>query len=106
MRNVDAKTLAQNILHDLKSLRALWNYIFLLIYLWVVAYLVLYHAETCGNTVVMTTGGLVGTIFTGYVFSTHMDRRIDAATPKPCADAAYAAEAGGFPQEAPGDDNG
>ena len=102
-RNVDAKTLAQNILHDLKSLRGLWNVVAMILFFWVVIYLVLYHAETCGNTIVMTTGGLTGTIFTGYVFSQHLDRRIDAANQQPLANAVYATEAAGFPQEAEGD---
>ena len=72
-----SKSLAQNMLHDLKSLRSLWNYAFLSLYVWVVSYLVLYHAETCGNSVVYTTGGIVASVFTNYCFFSHADKKLN-----------------------------
>lgn len=69
-------TMAQSVLKDLKSLRALWNYLFLAIYAWVAVYLVLYHADSCGTSVVYTTGGIVGSVFTNYCWSSHMDKRL------------------------------
>lgn len=65
----------RNVVRDLKSLRALWNYIFMALYVWASCYLVLFHAETCGSTVIMSTAGIVSVIFTNYVFSSYMDRK-------------------------------
>ena len=53
---------AENFMRDMKSLKALFNYLFLLLFVWVVVWLVLYHADACGNTVVVTVGGVVTAI--------------------------------------------
>lgn len=65
----------QNLVRDLKSLKSLWNYLILALYTWVCCYLVLFHAETCGTAVVYTTGGLVGTIFTGYILASNAEKK-------------------------------
>lgn len=64
-----------NLVRDLKSMKALWNYLMLMLFTWVCVYSVLYHAETCANTVIMTVGGLVGTIFTGYIWASNAEKK-------------------------------
>lgn len=60
--------LIQNFMRDLKSLRALWNWIYMALYVWVCVWTVLYHPEHI-STVVTVSGSVVGIIFTGYVLS-------------------------------------
>ena len=57
---------AKNLARDIKSLRALWNWIYMSLYLWICVYAVLYHPETI-PTAITVTGGVVSVIFTGYV---------------------------------------
>jgi hypothetical protein len=71
----------ENLMRDFKSIRALWNYLFLALFTWVCVWCVLYHAETCGNTVIVTVGGVVVSIFTNYVWSSHMDKRLTNTVP-------------------------
>lgn len=70
-----------NLMRDLKSLKSLWNYLILMLFTWVVVYLTINHAETCGNTIVMTVGGLVGTIFTGYIWAANAEKKAAARFP-------------------------
>jgi hypothetical protein len=74
-------SLAQNILRDLKSMKSLWNYLFMILFVWVVVWLVVKHAETCGNTAIVTVGSVVTAIFTNYVWSGHMDKRLSMTVP-------------------------
>jgi hypothetical protein len=60
--------LIQNFMRDLKSLRALWNWIYMALFVWVCAWTVLYHPEHI-PTVITVSGSVVGIIFTGYVLS-------------------------------------
>jgi len=60
---------ANNLSRDLRSLRALWNWIFMALFCWINVWGVLYHPEICLNTSIVTTGGLVSAIFGAYVFS-------------------------------------
>lgn len=60
--------LAQNLIRDLKSLRALWNWIYMALYVWICVWTVLYHPNAI-STVVTVTGSVVSVIFTGYVMS-------------------------------------
>jgi len=60
--------LIQNFMRDLKSLRALWNWIYMALYVWVCVWTVLYHPEHI-PTVITVSGNVVGIIFTGYVLS-------------------------------------
>ncbi len=64
-----------NLIRDLKSLKALWNYLMLILFTWVCVYCVLFHATTSANTVIVTVGGLVGTIFAGYVWSSTAEKK-------------------------------
>ena len=104
----DARSLSQSIMRDLKSLKALWNYLFLSLYVFISVWLTLYHADACGNAVVYTTGGIVTAVFTNYCWAHHMDRRLDAENPtsQPVTGATHTSKTAGFPAEAPGDDNG
>jgi len=65
----------ENLLRDLKSLRALWNWIYLALYTWICIWLVLYYAKECGTTVVVTTGSIVSFIFGAYVTSTYLEKK-------------------------------
>lgn len=67
-RKTARSDLAQNIIRDLKSLRALWNWIYMALYVWICVWTVLHHPDTI-PTVVTVTGGVVSVIFSGYVLS-------------------------------------
>jgi hypothetical protein len=60
--------LAQNLLRDFKSLRALWNWIYMALYVWVCVWTVLHHPQHI-PTVLKTTSAVVSIIFSGYVLS-------------------------------------
>lgn len=64
---------AQNLARDLKSLRALWNWLYMALYVWICIYAVLYHPETI-PTAITVTGGVVSVIFTGYVCTKAYER--------------------------------
>lgn len=72
---------ASNFMRDFRSLRALWNWLFLALYTWVVIWGMLYHADACANTIIVTTGGIVSWIFSNYVVSSHMDKRLSKFVP-------------------------
>lgn len=72
---------ATNFVRDLKSLKALWNYLMLMLFTWVCVWCVLYHAKECANTVIVTVGGLVGTIFTGYIWASNAEKRAAQSFP-------------------------
>jgi len=59
---------AQNLMRDLKSLRTLWNWLYMALYAWICIWTVLYHPDAI-STVVTITGGVVSVIFTGYVLT-------------------------------------
>lgn len=60
--------LAKNFIRDLKSLRALWNWVYMALYVWICVWTVLYHPDVIA-TVITVTGGVVSVIFSGYVLS-------------------------------------
>ena len=59
---------ARNVARDMMSLRALWNWIYMALYVWICIWTVLYHPNAI-STVVTVTGSVVSVIFTGYVMS-------------------------------------
>ncbi len=59
---------SRNLARDIKSLRALWNWIYMALYVWICVWTVLYHPNAI-PTVVTVTGSVVSVIFTGYVMS-------------------------------------
>jgi len=67
-RKTARSDLAQNLIRDLKSMRALWNWIYMALYVWICVWTVLYHPNAI-STVVTVTGSVVSVIFTGYVMS-------------------------------------
>jgi hypothetical protein len=67
-RNTARSDLAQNLIRDLKSMRALWNWIYMALYVWICVWSVLRHPDTI-PTVITVTGGVVSVIFSGYVLS-------------------------------------
>lgn len=66
---------ADNLSRDMRSMRALWNIIYLALFAFLCVWAALYHAQNSLNTAIVTTGGLVGTIFTGYVWSKTVEKR-------------------------------
>jgi len=89
---------ATNLMRDLKSIKALWNYLILILFFWVVIFCVLYHGETCGNTAIMTVGTVVTAVFTNYVWAANAEKKAAAQFP------AYAPSTG--PLKTPEDQNG
>jgi len=67
-RAVSQSDFVQNVIRDLKSLKAFWAHAYLLLYAWVCVRAVLHHPEAI-QTVVAVTGGVVSAVFGGYVFS-------------------------------------
>jgi len=64
---------AKNLMRDIKSLRALWNWVYMALYVWICVWTVLYHPDAIA-TVVTVTGGVVSVIFTGYVLTKTYER--------------------------------
>lgn len=58
----------QNLARDIRSLKSLLCWVYCFLYIWV-AWYALTHYPASANTVVMTTGGIVSAVFTGYVFA-------------------------------------
>ena len=69
---------ANNFMDDMRSLRALFNYAYLLLYIFLCVWAALYYAKDSLNTAIMTTGGIVGSIFTVYVWSTTKEKAMGA----------------------------
>jgi len=67
-RKTARSDLAQNLVRDLKSMRALWNWIYMALYAWICVWTVLHHPDAI-PTVVTVTGGVVSVIFSGYILS-------------------------------------
>jgi FtsH-binding integral membrane protein len=71
---------AQNLMRDLKSLRALWNWIYMGLYVCVCVWTVLKHPDYI-PTVISVTGSVVSIIFTGYVLSKAYEKGRNVTTP-------------------------
>jgi len=67
-RKTAKSDLIQNLLRDLKSLRALWNGLYLALYVFLCIWTALHHPEHLA-TAITVTGGVVSVIFTGYVLT-------------------------------------
>ena len=63
------ETFFGTLMRKLKSHRVIWCYIYLGLYVWMSVYAVLNYPASV-NTVVMTTGGLCGTILSIYILGT------------------------------------
>lgn len=59
---------AENAMRDFRSLRALWNWIYLTLYVFLCVWTAFYYPAAL-STAIVTTGTLVGAIFTVYVAS-------------------------------------
>lgn len=70
---IQATDLVQNLLRDLKSLRVLWNYIYMALFVWMDVWTMLYHPAAI-PTALTVTGGVVSVIFTGYVLTTTYEK--------------------------------
>ena len=66
-----------NFARDLRSLRALWNYLYLCLYMFLCVWAALYYGKESLNTAIVTTGGLVSAIFTGYVWSKTKEKAME-----------------------------
>lgn len=60
---------ATNFMRDMKSMQALWNWIYLALYVFLCVYVTIKGIVPAIKVAIATTGGLVGTIFTVYVWS-------------------------------------
>ena len=58
----------ENLARDVKSLRASFNHIYLLLYIWLIWYSVTHYRESA-STAITATAAIVSAIFGGYVFS-------------------------------------
>ena len=67
-RKTARSDLAQNLVRDFKSLRALWNALYLALYVFLCVWTALNHPEHL-STAITATAGVVSVIFTGYVLS-------------------------------------
>lgn len=86
---------ASNLMRDLRSLRALWNWLIFALYTWACVWGVLYYPEIAIKTVIVTTGTLVGAIFTNYVWASYMEKKnINGAKTPPKTPAASAPKGG------------
>ena len=65
-----------NFMDDMRSMRALFNYAYLLLYMFLCVWAAIYYAKTSLNTAIVTTGGIVGTIFSAYVWSTTKEKEM------------------------------
>ena len=74
---------ANNLMKDLRSLRALFNYVYLLLYVFLCVWGALYYAKDSLNTAIVTTGSIVSAIFAAYVWSTTKEKEIGARTVSP-----------------------
>lgn len=66
--------LVQNLIRDLKSLRALWNWLYLALYVFLCVWAALHHPEHL-STALTVTGGIVSVVFTGYIFSKAYEKK-------------------------------
>lgn len=64
----------QNIIRDLKSLRAVWNYFYLALYGFLCIWTALRAPEHL-STAITVTGGIVSVVFTGYVLSKAYEKK-------------------------------
>lgn len=67
-RKTAKSDVVQNLLRDFKSLRALWNWLYMALYAWMCVWTVLHHPDSV-STAITVTGGVVSVIFTGYVLT-------------------------------------
>jgi hypothetical protein len=65
---------ANNLMRDMRSLRALWNWLYLALYIFLCVWTALHYGKEHLGTAIVTTGGIVGTIFTVYVWSTTREK--------------------------------
>jgi len=82
---------AKNLARDFKSLRSLWNWIYMTLYVWTVVMTVLFHPQAI-PTALTVTGSVISVIFTGYVFSKTYEKTRMRNPAIPCAPAAGTSE--------------
>lgn len=76
---------ADNLMRDMRSMKSLFNYLYLALYLFLCVWAALYHAKDSLNTAIVTTGGIVPLIFGAYVWGSTKEKQIAAAKPAPLA---------------------
>jgi hypothetical protein len=67
---------ANNLMRDFRSLRSLFNFLYLLLYMFLCVWAALYYAKECLNTAIMSTASIVMAIFTAYVWSSSKDKEL------------------------------
>lgn len=76
---------ADNLMRDMRSLKALFNYVYLSLYVFLCVWAALYYGKDHLGTAIMTTGGIVGTIFTVYVWGQNKEKEMTIRSPYPTA---------------------
>lgn len=66
----------QNMVRDIRSLRSLFNWIYLMLYVWLVWYGATRYKE-CIPTAINATAAIVSAIFAGYVWSKSKDKELE-----------------------------
>ena len=74
---------AENFMRDFQSLRALLNWLILALFFWESIWLIYYHGDKTGGTVITVTGGLVMAVFTNYVWSSYLEKKHGVARKPP-----------------------
>lgn len=74
--------LFENLTRDLKSLRSLFNWIYLCLYVWLVWYGATRYKESI-PTAITATAAIVSAIFAGYVWSKSKDKELEKKSETP-----------------------
>jgi hypothetical protein len=65
---------ADNLMRDMRSMRALFNYLYLFLYIFLCVWAAVNYAKDSLNTAIVTTGGIVSSIFMAYVWGTTKEK--------------------------------
>jgi len=76
-----ARETIENFMRDLRSLRALWNWIYMALYVFLCCWGAVNYAKETLTTAIVTTGGIVSWIFSNYIVSAYMDKKLTGVVP-------------------------
>ena len=71
------RDLIEKVLRDLRSLRVLWSWIYLALYVWVIVWGVLFYPQLCLNTAITATATLAMAALTNYVWSRSSEKKVE-----------------------------
>ena len=76
-----ARDTIENFMRDLRSLRALWNWIYMALYVFLCCWGAVNYPKETLTTAIVTTGGIVSWIFSNYIVSAYMDKKLTGQVP-------------------------